>query len=85
MQENNIDPKTGQIMPSPEGEVLDCSAEATRLRKILGGGSTAGLGQAAREVEAGWIGRYKWWMVGLLLAYMVVSRMVLGTANSDDL
>jgi ubiquitin-conjugating enzyme E2 J2 len=85
IEENRIDPATGKILPDPEGEVLECSAEATRLRRILGSGSKTGLGQVAREAGEGWFGRWKWWLMGGFVAYLVVSRMILGTNHVDDL
>ncbi|RMZ85879.1 hypothetical protein DV737_g373, partial [Chaetothyriales sp. CBS 132003] len=88
IEKNRIDPASGKILPDPEGEeaeaLLQCSAEALRLRKILGGGSAGNLGQAAREAGQGW-GKYKWWFVGALLVYMAISKLLVGSGTSDDL
>jgi ubiquitin-conjugating enzyme E2 J2 len=85
MEDNRIDPATGKILPDPEGGVPECSAEATRLRRILGGGSTGNLGQAAREAGEGWVAKYKWWFVGLVVLYFVVARAMSRPSNLHDL
>jgi ubiquitin-conjugating enzyme E2 J2 len=87
MQEHRIDPKTGKILPDPEGEVVGVEhygPEAARLRRILGAGgvgsgnTVGGLGQAAREAGEGWLRRWKWWIITGFVAYLVVSRVLLG-------
>jgi ubiquitin-conjugating enzyme E2 J2 len=89
IKDNKIDPKTGKILPDPEGEVVHYGPEAAKLRRILGagggsGGTVGGLGQAAREAGQGWIARWKWWILGAFVAYLVVSRGLLG-GEEDDL
>ena len=86
--ENKIDPKTGKILPDPEGEAaVHYGQEAAKLRRILGAGggsgTVGGLGQAAREAGQGWLGRWKWWLLGGFLTYLVVSRVLLGGEQGD--
>lgn len=84
IRENRIDPTTGKVLPDPEGEIVQCTPEAARIRRILGGGGSGsnsgavvgGLGQAAREAGRGWVGRWKWWIFGAFVTYLVLSRMV---------
>jgi ubiquitin-conjugating enzyme E2 J2 len=64
----------GQAGSTPEKE---CSPEVARLRGILGGGAGGtSLGQAAREAGEGWIGRWKWYLVGGFVAYVIATRVV---------
>lgn len=80
IRENRLDPATGKALPDPEGEVVQCTPEAARIRRILGAGGNSGtvggLGQAAKEAGRGWVGRWKWWIVGVFVTYVVLSRIV---------
>ncbi|KPI41311.1 Ubiquitin-conjugating enzyme E2 6 [Cyphellophora attinorum] len=91
MEEVGIDPTTGKVAPPPTAtteqggqntagqanSVPECSPEVARLRGILGGGAGGtSLGQAAREAGEGWIGRWKWYLVGGFVAYVIATRVV---------
>jgi len=80
IKNNHIDPRTGKILPDPNGEPVDCSPEATALRRTLGA-STTGVGavvqggQAARQAGQGWLSRNKAWVaVGVIFAYVILLR-----------
>jgi ubiquitin-conjugating enzyme E2 J2 len=80
IKDNHIDPRTGKILPDPDGEPVDCSPEATALRRTLGA-STTGVGavvqggQAARQAGQGWLSRNKAWVaVGVIFAYVILAR-----------
>ena len=87
IRENKIDAKTGKIVPDREGEVVHYGPEAAKLRRILGAGggsqTVGGLGQAAREAGQGWLGRWKWWILGAFVTYLVVSRVLLVGEERD--
>ena len=88
IQGNRIDPRTGKAIPDPEGEAVHYGAEAAKLRRILGAGggsnTVGGLGQAAREAGQGWLGRWKWWLLGGFVTYLLVSRVILGDDQGDS-
>ena len=81
IKENRIDPKSGRILPDPEGVVVQCSPEAAALRRRLGG-TTSGVGavmqgsQAARHAGQSWLRRNKIWVaLGVVFAYVLVARI----------
>jgi ubiquitin-conjugating enzyme E2 J2 len=82
MEEVGVDPATGKVVPkeSVEGEAeQECGPEVARWREILSGaGGSAGgtLSRRAREVGEGWIGRWKWWMLGGVVVYLLASRVL---------
>ena len=81
IRENRVDVESGKVLEDGSGEVVQCTPEAARVRRILGGsggGTVGGLGQAAKDVGRGWVGRWKWWIVGAFVMYLVVSRVILG-------
>lgn len=79
MEEVGVDPATGQVPPKTEGEEeKECGPDVARWRQILGGTGSAGgtLGQRAREAGEGWLGRWKWWLLGGVAFYLLVSRVL---------
>jgi ubiquitin-conjugating enzyme E2 J2 len=81
IKDNRIEPRTGKILPDPEGGALQCSPEAAALRRRLGGSST-GVGavvqggQAARDAGHSWVRRHKMWIaVGVVFAYVLFARI----------
>lgn len=82
IRETRIDPKTGKILPDPEGETVHYGPEAAKLRKILGGGGNSGatvgnLGEAMRDVGQGWLMRWRWPLLGAFVAYLVITRVLM--------
>ncbi|KAK2861162.1 hypothetical protein FQN49_004488 [Arthroderma sp. PD_2] len=87
IEDNRVDPATGQILPDPN-EVLSaesssstCSPETNALRRRPGGSAT-GLGvvveggQRARDVGENWFRRNKVWIcVGVVLGYALLTRL----------
>jgi ubiquitin-conjugating enzyme E2 J2 len=81
IKDNRIEPRTGKILPDPEGYALQCSPEAAALRRRLGGSST-GVGavvqggQAARDAGHSWVRRHKMWIaVSVVFAYVLFARI----------
>ena len=86
MEQVGIDPNTGKIIEtSPEESSAgasgkeakeECGPEIARLREILGGGTGTSLSQAAKEVGQGWIGRWKYWLLGGFVGYVIATRVL---------
>lgn len=82
LRDHRIDPKTGKILPDPEGEHVHCSPETMALRRTLGGGSSAttttaaGVGAVVHGGQ-GWASRNKIWIAaGVLFVYVFVARLL---------
>ena len=81
ISKHRIDPKTGRILPDPEGEEVECSPETKTLRRILGGsgtgvGAVVHGGQAARDAGQGWLSKNRLWtLAGVLLIYFMLARI----------
>ncbi|KAK2734878.1 hypothetical protein FQN57_001441 [Myotisia sp. PD_48] len=88
---NRIDPATGQILPDPNvasssalGDGSNCSPETNALRKRPGGsvaplGAVMEGGQRARDVGESWFRRHKVWICfGMVLGYALFSRLIEG-------
>ncbi|ETN42757.1 uncharacterized protein HMPREF1541_01915 [Cyphellophora europaea CBS 101466] len=79
MEEVGVEPATGKVPPAREGEEeKECGPDVARWRQILGGGGSAGgsLGQRAKDAGDNWVGRWKWWLLGAVVTYLVISRVL---------
>ncbi len=86
MEENRINPATGDRMPDPNAPV--CSPQAAAFgRRPSGSAATIGAavhgGQVAREVGQSWIARNKLLVAGaVIFTYVLIARL-LGDGTGD--
>lgn len=85
INDNRVDPATGQVMPDPNAVVAgssSCSPETSALRRRSGVSGPGGLGvvmeggQKARDVGESWFKRHKVWVcIGMVLGYALLTRL----------
>lgn len=79
MEDNKIDPRTGERIPEPGAQ--SCSPQAAALGRRPSGSAPLGAvvegGQAARDAGQGWIRRHKLLVAGaLIFTYVLIARIL---------
>lgn len=87
MEENRINPATGERMPEPGSQI--CSPQAAALgRRPSGSGATIGAvvegGQAARNAGQSWMRRNKLLVVGAVIFTYVLIARILGEGGTTS-